>query len=1094
MFGKREIEARKGRFLSLNRKARYFDPEDWSRWLLFVEDFYKQSYRKNVKQISPVLVSKNPDNRPYVELFLFGKRITALLDSGANRSIIDSKGLKVISDLGLEVCPSSTKFVTTADGSKQPVSGVVTFPLCVDGFCELITALVVPDLLHTFILGSDFCRKFNLLIDFKENTWCVRVKDGTELCVCDVTSARSDYDDRNGDNYTSEQQIQIHGVVKEFQNLNKDGKLGRTSRLIHHIDTGDARPIKQRQYLMSPYMLDHLNEELDRMIELEVVEPSMSEWSSPVLLVKKSNGEFRFCFDGSKLNSVTKRDSYPLPHVDRILNMLKGAKFISSVDLRSAFWQIPLDETSKEKTAFAIPGRGLFHFTVLPFGLSNAAQTQQRLMDAVFGPKLEPNIFVYLDDIIIISSTFEQHIDLLREVAERLREANFTVNINKCEFFRSSLKYLGFIVDRQGLRTDPDKVAAMLSYPQPKTATEIKRFVGLCSWHRRFIPHFSTLMSPINDLLKGKKKGQVTTWNERADEAFNKIKQALVSAPVLSSPDFSKKFCIQCDASDTGLGCILTQEHNGEEKVVAFASRALTKAERCYSVSERGCLAVVFGVEKFCSFVEGVSFTVITDHSALLWLHKLKDPVGKLARWSVKLHQYDFKIVHRRGKLNVVSDALSRGHLPEISAADNLTTTPDIDLDDVDAFYTRMRSNILENPDKYPQWTVDEGYVYKFVPSESPLSSNINYWKLLIPKSQRNRILKSCHDEPTAAHFGFFKTFFRVVLSYYWPGMRKDILRYVRSCTVCASQKSSTEKQPGLMGNERKVSFPFQVISIDLMGKLPTSSKGNSYLLVITDLFSKYTLVHPLRHATATSISTFLVYGVPQFVICDNGKQFVSDSIRSLCKKYEVQKIWYTPYYHPQANPVERYNRTICTAIRSYIGSNHKKWDDEIYKTAYALRTAVNEVTGYSPVYLNFGRVVPCRGSYYGKRLSEAESLDRGDCDNYARELENFDILFKNARKRLSDAHQRSAENYNLRKRDLEFFVGDCVWKRNKILSDASQDFAKKLAPKFVLCKVKRKISKLVYALSNQDGSNAGIWHIKDLKPYLSDDLLDDDR
>lgn len=205
-----------------------------------------------------------------------------------------------------------------------------------------------------------------------------------------------------------------------------------------------------------------------------------------------------------------------------------------------------------------------------------------------------------------------------------------------------------------------------------------------------------------------------------------------------------------------------------------------------------------------------------------------------------------------------------------------------------------------------------------------------------------------------------------------------------------------------------------------------------------------------------------------------------------------MQKIWYTPYYHPQGNPVERYNRTICTAIRGYIGSNHKKWDDEIYKIAYALRTASNGVTGYSPVYLNFGPVIPCRGSYYGKSLSEAESLDRRDCDNYARDLENLDILFKNVWKRLSDAHQRSANAYNFRKRDLEFFVGDYAWRRNKILFNASEDFAQKFAPKYVLSKVKKKISKLVNVLINQDGSDAGRWHIKDLKPYVFDELDND--
>lgn len=272
--------------------------------------------------------------------------------------------------------------------------------------------------------------------------------------------------------------------------------------------------------MLSPYLLKVLNAELDSLLSLGVVEPSNSPWCFPVLFVKKKTGEYRFCFDGCKLNSITKRDCYPLPRVDRILSMLCGAKFISSVDLRKTFWQISLDESSKEKTAFAIPGRGLFQFCVIPFGLCNFAQIQQRLMDAIFGPKYEPNIFVYLDDIIIVSSTLKHHIRLLREVRDHLMEAGLTINLSKCEFFKTSLKYLGYIVDSNDLRTDPEKVAAMVNYPRPTTTTEIKRFIGMCFWYRRFIRHFLTLVDPINTLLKGRKKKQSIVRTPELNQSF----------------------------------------------------------------------------------------------------------------------------------------------------------------------------------------------------------------------------------------------------------------------------------------------------------------------------------------------------------------------------------------------------------------------------------------------------------------------------------------------------------------------------------------------------------------------------------------------
>lgn len=1064
-----------------------------------ITKFFKDNFKKtDVQKISPVFVERIRDNRPYVKVKLFDRNLVALLDSGANNSIVGKGGLGILDLFDIKIKKPAHMSVTTADGVHQPVQGTVDLPLCVNDTCKIIPSLIVPSLKHDFILGSDFCRKFRINIDFNNNSWHVRDDNNVNISTLETENCLSNHYIFTAMNFSEEQLSQVEGVTSKFKALNRDGKLGRTNKLIHHIDTGDARPIKQRQYLLSPYMLGHLNRELDKMLELGVVEPSMSEWSSPVLLVKKSNGDYRFCFDGRKLNAVTKKDSYPLPFVDRILNMLRDARYISSIDLRSAFWQIPLDQESKEKTAFAVTGRGLFHFNVLPFGLSNAAQCQQRLMDAICGPELEPNIFVYLDDVIVVSSTFEKHIDLLNEVARRLNEANLTVNIDKCEFFRPSLKYLGFIVDKSGLRTNPEKVSAMVNFPQPRTTTEIKRFTGMCSWYRRFIPHFSDLMSPINSLLAGRKKGQRIIWSKAAEKAFCDVKQALVSAPILTSPNFDLPFTIQCDASDTGLGCVLAQEQNGQEKVIAFASRSLSKSERNYSCTERECLAVVFGCEKFKPYVLGARFTVITDHASLKWLHKMRDPSGKLARWSVRLNQFDFNIVHRKGKFNVVPDALSRGpvdpppveseYLEDAVVNADECITLDIDLSNVDSFYEKMREKIISRPDDFPQWTVKNRYVYKLIPSKTPIATNISEWKLLVPKKQRLSILRSCHDDEKAAHLGVAKTTARTSLTYYWPKMRRDIYRYVRSCKTCNAQKAPTTARFGLMGAEKKVRFPWQVISVDLMGPLPKSSKGHSYLLVVSDWFTKYTLLHPLRKATAASVvryledQVFLVYGIPQYVICDNGTQLISTLFKNLVKEYR-SKIWYTAKYHAQANFVERSNRTIGAAIRSYIQKDHKYWDRNISKIGFALRTAKHEVTGYSPAFLNFGRVLPATGDYYGN--ISFDELQQGNPTCYAQDLGKLREIYHDVQAKLNMAYKRNAHYYNLRKRDVEFFVGDKVWKKNKVLSDAAQNFAQKLAPRYVLCTIRKKISKLVYTLENEDGSDVGNWHVKDLKPYF---------
>lgn len=1017
-----------------------------------------------------------------------GTEVVALLDSGANGSVIGGSGMRLIHKFGLKVSDCVEKNVVTADGMCQPVRGTVDLPFCIDNVCHVIRTLVVPSVKHSLILGSDFCRNFSIKLDYKNNTWHIQSEGGTygfvaldnpESCVIDFDSL----------GVIPELQRKAAGaVINSFRALSSEDKLGHTDKISLEIDTGDTKPFKQKQYPLSPYLLKLLNAELDSMLKLKVVEPSRSPWCSPVLLVRKKSGEYRFCFDGRKLNSVTKHDSYPLPRIDRILNMLRDAKFISSIDLRKAFWQIPLDESSKEKTAFAVPGRGLFQFRVVPFGLCNSAQTQQRLMDAVFGPKYEPNIFVYLDDIIVVSSSFEHHLQLLTEVKERLSEANLTINFQKCDFFKNSLKYLGYLVDSQGLRIDPDKVAAMVSYPRPTTSTEIKRYVGMCSWYRRFIPHFSTLVAPINNLLKGKKKKQSILWNEAAEESFIKIKEALVSAPILCSPDFSQPFTIQCDASDVGLGGVLTQNIDDRERVIAFASRSLTKSERAQPIIQRECLAVIFCIEKFRPYVEGSRFTVITDCHSLTWLNNLKDPTGKLARWMLKLQQYSFDLIHRKGKLNVVPDALSR--IPR-EAPDPELVMLDITPENFDAFYIRQKHRILKEPAKYPQWRVERDLVYKFFPSKCPLKSNISEWKLLVPKKLRVEAIMSCHDPPTSAHFGVYKTLSKLQERYYWPKMRNDVLNYINKCKVCSAQKQVRSGKVGLMGSRRNVRFPFQVIAVDFMGPFPRSSRGNKFLLVVSDWFSKMSFLHPVRQAVSSSVtkfmenSIFLMFGVPQFIVCDNGKQFVSNEFKSLARKYGVQKIQYNALYHPQCNFAERVNKTVGTAIRSYI-KEHKDWDKYLPELQYALNSATHEVTGYSPFFLNFGRNVPIHGDYYGKITSgETVELVPADRSDHVEDLNRLSDVVNEVEYRLKQAYERNAEAYNLRRRHVEYNIGDKVWRRNKVLSDACNKFSAKLAPKYVLCTVKDKVSPVVYSLQDEDGVSVGNWHVQDLKPYF---------
>ncbi|KAJ8927358.1 hypothetical protein NQ314_020133 [Rhamnusium bicolor] len=356
------------------------------------------------------------------------------------------------------------------------------------------------------------------------------------------------------------------------------------------------------------------------------------------------------------------------------------------------------------------------------------------------------------------------------------------------------------------------------------------------------------------------------------------------------------------------------------------------------------------------------------------------------------------------------------------------------------------------------------------------------------------------HDDTTAGHLGVSKTLSRILELYYWPNLRKEVYKYVRKCIICAANKSTNLPRAGLMGAYRNINFPFQLISADLLGPYPRSKNGNRYVLVVVDWFTKYVLVRPLARATSSAIikflenDVFLIYGVPQIFVCDNGSQFTSREFTKLMEKYQVQKVWYNANYHPQVNFTERVNRVIVTAIRSYVHENHQKWDTSIYQVAQAIRLAKHDVTGYPPAFLNFARNIPLSGDYYGQISENANNVFTiGEKNQLITDLQELPNLYVNVRKRLLEAYQRNATYYNLRKRSLRFYPGDRVWKRNYTLSDAANNYSAKLAPRYIPCTVKKVLSKLVYNLIDLEGNNVGNWHIKDLKSNYTNLDSDDD-
>lgn len=838
-----------------------------------------------------------------------------------------------------------------------------------------------------------------------------------------------------------EDQIKIQNFLEKELRLFRELK-GLSTAAEHRIVMTDDRPFKLRYAPRNPAMQAIIDEKINELLANGFVEPSRSAYSSPITLAQKKNGSWRLCMDFRHLNKNSVPDAYPLPRISTILDRLRNARYVSSLDLKDGYWQIPLEKESRKYTAFTVAGRGLYQWRVMPFGLHSAPATFQRALDSVIGPELEPFAFAYLDDIIITGRTLNEHLSNLAEVFRRLRMANLKINPEKCEFFKTETKYLGHVVSGQGIHTDPDKVAAFQNMSAPTSVKEVRRFLGVASWYRRFVPDFASIAQPLTTLLK---KGKHWKWTETQQTAFETLKIKLTEAPVLACPDFSKVFILQTDASDGGLGAVLTQNLEEGERVIAYASRGLNPAEKNYSVTEKECLAIVWGIRKMRPYLEGYHFQVITDHLSLKWLNSIDNPTGRLARWALELQQYNFTVQYRKGKNNIVADALSRQPI------DNCFR---ILTDDNSAFQdcpwlSKKKAEVTRDPEKYSDYAIVDNQLLRHIPKH-PMDEDCTPWKLCVATSLRQRVLQENHNQPSAGHLGIRKTATRVSNRYYWPGMFRDIARFVRSCESCQRYKTSQLAPAGEM-LIRIPDEPWATVCADFVGPLPRSKHGNAMLLVFFDRFSKWIELIPLRKATAQGVvkafreRILARFGTPKMLITDNGSQFVSRVLRKYLEEIGVRQQFTAPYC-PQENPTERVNRTIKTMMAQLTGNHHNRWDDHLPEITLAINTSISESTGYSPAYLVQGREPRLPKALYDETLT---GTGAAKCSPKER-ADELQEIFKIVRHQLGKAAQDQRRHYNLRRRSWKPKIGDLVLVKNHPLSKAAENFAAKLAPKYV--------------------------------------------
>lgn len=944
---------------------------------------------------TPAVISslKMSDSRLLADIKINGARVDATVDTGASRSYVNWELAKIIRTV--ENVKKVENQIRLANGVTMIVKETVWAEVQFAGNKCYLELGIMPDMRDEVLLGLDFLGKM------KAEMMCGGQTVRLEMLAQPINTLVIEQEGTGRSTASKEEEM-----IKEFLRVELEkfeDVVGPTTLTEHKIYLKDDRPVRQRYTQRNPQMQRLIYEEVDELLKKGYIEPSNSPYSAPIVMAPKKNGKLRLCVDYRLLNAKTIADAYPLPRINTILDRLRNTRYISSIDLENGYWQVPMASDSKQYTAFTVSGKGLFQWKVMPFGLTSAPATFQRTLDRVIGAEMEPHAFAYLDDIVVLGKTLEDHMQNLKEVFRRLRAANLKINENKCSFFKSEIRYLGHLVTRDGIHTDPEKVAAIRNMQPPTNVREVRRCLGMASWYRRFVPDFAQIVLPLTTLLK---KGKHFRWNAEQQAAFDSLKEKLTVAPVLACPDFSKEFVLQTDASNYGLGAVLTQQIDGQERVVSYASRRLNGAEMNYSATEKECLAIVWAVRKLRPYLEGYHFTIVTDHLALKWLNSIESPSGRIARWALELQQYDFDVRYRKGKLNVVADVLSRNPVGDCLRVEGARQGND--------WWRNRKEEVERTPEKFPDYLINEGNMYRHILNTED-DEECSQWKLCVPAQQKHRVLIENHDSPTAGHLGMRKTISRISNRYYWPGMLRDIKNYVRQCQVCQKYKPEQKPPAGHMLT-RIADEPWSIVCADFVGPLPRSKHGNSMLLVFTDKFSKWSEFVPLRRATGETLKKafreriLANFGAPRLFVTDNGSQFTSKVFQSYLKELGIEQQLTAPYT-PQENPTERVNRTIKTMMAQYAGKNQKTWDELLPELQLAVNTAKSDSTNYSAAFIVQGREPRLPATLYDEVTS---GTGTSNCCPQAKATMMCEI-FSMVRENLRKAASTQARYYNLR-------------------------------------------------------------------------------
>ncbi|GJR70231.1 putative reverse transcriptase domain-containing protein [Tanacetum coccineum] len=948
----------------------------------------------------------NPDNVVAGTFLLNNRYAYILFDTGADRSFVSTAFSSQI-----DITPSTLDHYYDVELADGRIIGLNTILKgCTLNFLNhQFNINLMPVELGSFdaIIGMDWLAKYQAVIVCAEkivripwrNKTLIIHGDGstqgnvTRLNIISCTKAQKYMEKgfpiflahvtaKEVEDKSEKKRLEDVPIVQDFPEVFPEDLPGLppTRQVEFQIDlVPGAAPVARAPYRLAPSEMKELSEQLKELSDKGFIRPSSSPWGAPVLFVKKKDGSFRMCIDYRELNKLTVKNRYPLPRIDDLFDQLQGSSVYSKIDLRSGYHQLRVREEDIPKTAFRTR-YGHYEFQVMPFGLTNAPAVFMDLMNRVCKPYLDKFVIVFIDDILIYSKNKQEHEEHLKIILELLKKEELYAKFSKCEFWIPKVQFLGHVIDSEGIHVDPAKIESIKDWTSPKSPTEIRQFLGLAGYYRRFIEGFSKIAKPMTKLTQKKVKFE---WGDKQEAAFQLLKQKLCSAPILALPEGSEDFIAYCDASKKGLGAVLMQR----EKVISYASRQLKIHEKNYTTHDLELGAVVFALKIWRHYLYGTKCTVFTDHKSLQHILDQKELNMRQRRWLELLSDYDCDIRYHPGKANVVADALSRKEREPPLRVRALVMTISLDLPKqiLNAQTKAQKPENIKSEDvggmlienaKFPEAIREQ----KLEPrADGTLCLNGRSW-LPCYGDLRTVIMHESHKSKYSIHPGSDKMYQDMKKLYWWPNMKADIATYVSKCLTCAKVKAEHQRPSGLLVQPKIPEWKWDNITMDFVTKLPKTSQGYDTIWVIVDRLTKSAIFTPMRETDPLDKLARLYlkevvtrHGIPVSIICDRDPRFASNFWRSLQNALGTNLDMSTAY-HPQTDgQSERTIQTLEDMLRACAIDFGKGWVNHLPLVEFSYNNSYHASIKAAPFEALYGR--KCRSPVCWTEVGERQIL-----------------------------------------------------------------------------------------------------------------------